>query len=192
MRQLIEETVLPPDDEAEDIGGAADSDGLRQLEQRLTQRLQSLEDKLDRLLTMQPAPLIGAPGALTSSLASCENAWEQTTASSNGAISDSPMAAPVGAPDKDEDKDDDEPLFVSSFARRPPGAARTQCLLYPHSAFRQYWDAVSCALITFTALLLPYRIAFVSEWSLVWAIVEYAARSALLPAADKERSPLAI
>jgi hypothetical protein len=191
MRQLIEETVLPPDDEAEN-GGAADSDGLRQLEQRLTQRLQSLEDKLDRLLTVQPAPLIGTSGALTSSLASCENAWEQTTASSNGAISDSPMAAPVGAPDEAPDKDDDEPLFVSSFARRPPGAARTQCLLYPHSAFRQYWDAVSCALITFTALLLPYRIAFVSEWSLVWAIVEYAARSALLPAADKERSPLAI
>ena len=51
--------------------------------------------------------------------------------------------------------------------------AMRQCLLLPSSKFRLWWDAVACALIFFIATVLPYRTAFVIDWSIGWTVVDF-------------------
>ena len=46
-------------------------------------------------------------------------------------------------------------------------------LLMPQSRFRLWWDSIACALISFIALVLPFRTAFITEWSLFWAVVDF-------------------
>merc|ERR1719453_1585495 len=51
--------------------------------------------------------------------------------------------------------------------------AMRRCLLLPSSRFRLWWDAVACLLICFIAVVLPYRTAFVTEWSSGWAVIDF-------------------
>ena len=44
-------------------------------------------------------------------------------------------------------------------------------LVEPQSRFRLWWDLISCVLICFIALSLPYRSAFEPDWSLTWTVV---------------------
>lgn len=50
---------------------------------------------------------------------------------------------------------------------------RRRFLVHPQSRFRLLWDGVSCLLILFLAVSLPYRIAFVSQWSLLPKVVDF-------------------
>ena len=42
----------------------------------------------------------------------------------------------------------------------------------PKGTFRLYWDLTSCILILFVALSLPYRVAFLAEWSMPWRVLD--------------------
>jgi hypothetical protein len=46
-------------------------------------------------------------------------------------------------------------------------------MVRPTSIFRFTWDLVSMFLIVFIAFTLPFRIAFVSEWSLSWEVIDF-------------------
>jgi hypothetical protein len=54
-----------------------------------------------------------------------------------------------------------------------PSRALDSLLIEPHSKFRLYWDGVSCVLIAFIALALPYRSAFAVDWSLLWTLIDF-------------------
>ena len=46
-------------------------------------------------------------------------------------------------------------------------------VLYPHSNFRLSWDLVSCLLICFGSVTLPYRIAFIDKWTVGWQVFDF-------------------
>ena len=46
-------------------------------------------------------------------------------------------------------------------------------LIAPGSRFRTLWDTFSIVLIIYLAAVLPYRIAFVKEWSVAHAVFDF-------------------
>lgn len=50
---------------------------------------------------------------------------------------------------------------------------KDKCLLYPENEYKAAWDYVVTALLVFTCVVTPYRIAFELEDTLGWLITNY-------------------
>ena len=63
----------------------------------------------------------------------------------------------------------------SIILRQQRRAKRARCprlVLMPNTGFRFWWDMASTSLVVFISLTLPYRLAFVLEWSLFFTIID--------------------
>ncbi|KAL1503852.1 hypothetical protein AB1Y20_012316 [Prymnesium parvum] len=56
--------------------------------------------------------------------------------------------------------------------RQEGGGGGERLLLYPGQGFRLWWDVVSVLLVLFTLISLPYRIAFILDWSLFLTVID--------------------
>lgn len=48
----------------------------------------------------------------------------------------------------------------------------TSCVLLPNSSFRKGWNSLIVALLLYTALVMPYRLAFMNDEEIGWFVVE--------------------
>lgn len=46
------------------------------------------------------------------------------------------------------------------------------CIILPDDTFKIYWDVIIMALLIYTFICIPYRIAFVHDYDLAWLIID--------------------
>ena len=58
------------------------------------------------------------------------------------------------------------------FRSKDPASLRRKCILLPDSKFRTSWTVIIIVLLVYTAIFVPFRLAFIEEDSLPLTIVE--------------------